>query len=53
MKNIKMVEHHMIIRETIGYKGLEKIKIEDIPKVMEFLTIVFNYMKMKKYEITS
>ena len=50
MKEIHTVEHHTIIRETIGYKELEKIDVQDIPKVMEFLTIVYNYLKMNKLQ---
>jgi hypothetical protein len=36
----------MIIRDTVGYDAISKVEIEDLPTVMEFLTIVWNYKKM-------
>ena len=53
MNEINIVEHHTIIRETIGYDGLARIDVEDIPDVMKFLTIIHNYMKLKKLDAKS
>ena len=48
MKDLETIEQHIIIRETIGYKGLEKVDVIDIPELLRFLKIVLNYSKMKK-----
>ena len=42
-----LVYNHMIIRETVGYDFLNKVPLEDIPEVMKFLRLIFNYTKMK------
>jgi len=47
MDDLKIIDEHIIIRETIGYKALENIEVCDIPNVIKFLKIVFNYTKMK------
>lgn len=47
MINYEQMTDHLIIRETVGYHCISKIELEDIPDVMEFLKIVFNYVKMK------
>lgn len=44
---LDLINNHIVIRETVGYNFLNNIAIEDIPEVMEFLKIVFNYSKMK------
>jgi hypothetical protein len=44
---LDLINNHIVIRETVGYNFLNNIEIEDIPEVMEFLKIVFNYSKMK------
>ena len=43
---LDLIDEHMVIRETVGYDFLNKVPIENIPEVMEFLKIVFNYTKM-------
>lgn len=48
--NLDSVIEHMVIRETIGYKEIEKIDIVDLPEVMSFLKIVWNYEKMVRLE---
>lgn len=50
IKDTDIIDHHTIIRHTIGYKGMESIPVEDTPKVMEFLKIVYNYNRMKRVE---
>jgi len=44
----EIIDEHIIIRETIGYEALNDIPVADIPQVLSFLKIVFNYKKMKK-----
>ena len=41
-----LIDEHLIIRETVGYEFLNKVAIEDIPEVLKFLKVVFNYTKM-------
>ena len=45
---VKIIEEHIIIRETIGYDALKEIDVQDIPQVLSFLKIVHNYIKMNK-----
>jgi hypothetical protein len=46
MNWLELSLEHETIRETVGYSVIEKIELEDIPTVMEFLKIVHNYIKM-------
>jgi|APGre2960657404_1045060.scaffolds.fasta_scaffold69568_3 hypothetical protein len=48
MNQLDIIDQHLIIRETVGYEILNEVPIEDMPKVMEFLKIVYNYNRMKK-----
>lgn len=48
MGAIDIIDGHLIIRETVGYEVLNQVPIEDMPKVMEFLKIVYNYNRMKR-----
>jgi phage repressor protein C with HTH and peptisase S24 domain len=41
-----LIDEHLIIRETVGYEFLNRVAIEDIPEVLKFLKVVFNYTKM-------
>ena len=50
MNALDLVEEHIIIRETIGYEALNDIEIEDIPEVIKFLKIVYNYNRMSNLE---
>ena len=45
--SIPLVEEHIYIRETIGYDKLKDIDLQDIPEVLNFLHIVWNYCNMK------
>ena len=45
---IDLINEHLIIRETVGYEFLNKVPIEDIPEVLRFLKVVFNYTKMDR-----
>ena len=48
MKDTDIINHHMIIRETIGYDCIAQIDEFDIPQVMKFLEIIWNYSRMKE-----
>ncbi|MCK9415846.1 hypothetical protein M0Q97_04230 [Candidatus Dojkabacteria bacterium] len=52
-KNIKnsykTLDEHMYIRETVGYDFIKNVELEDLPQVIQFLEIIWNYTKMKKY----
>ena len=48
MNHIDIIDEHSIIRETVGYEVLNQVPIEDMPKVMEFLKVVYNYNRMKR-----
>jgi len=46
MNDLDIINEHIIIRETIGYEALNNFEVHDIPSVINFLTIVYNYQKM-------
>lgn len=48
MKHLDIIDEHIIIRETIGYDVLKNIELCDLPTVLEFLNIVYNYDKIVK-----
>ena len=48
MTDIDIIDQHIIIRETIGYDGIKDIPLEDLPEIMRFLKIVYNYQKMNQ-----
>ena len=48
MNHIDIIDEHSIIRETVGYEVLNQVPVEDMPKVLEFLKILYNYNRMKK-----
>ena len=50
MTPLDLIDEHQIIRETVGYEFLNDIELCDIPEVMKFLKIVYNYKKIKLIE---
>lgn len=46
MNTLDLIDEHIIVRETVGYEFLNNIEIEDIPEVIKFLKIVYNYKRM-------
>ena len=48
MSCLQTIQDHVIIRDTVGYEAISKIDVMDMPKVMEFLKVVNNYIKMSK-----
>lgn len=50
MDALDLIDEHIIIRETVGYEFLNKVEIEDIPELMKFLKIVYNYKRMNNIE---
>ena len=48
MNALDIIDEHIIIRETIGYDKLKDIALEDLPSVLEFLKIIYNYQKMSQ-----
>lgn len=50
MTHTDIVDHHLIIRETVGYEVLEQVPVEDMPVIMEFLKIVYNHNRMKRVQ---
>ena len=50
MKPLDLIDEHQIIRETVGYEFLNDVELCDIPEVMKFLKIVWNYKKIKSIE---
>jgi hypothetical protein len=50
MSPLDQIDEHLIIRETVGYEFLNNVELYDIPEVMKFLKIVYNYKKIKRIE---
>jgi hypothetical protein len=50
MNPIDLIDEHQIIRETVGYEFLKDVELVDIPEVMKFLKIIYNYKKLKAIE---
>lgn len=50
MNTLDLIEEHIIVRETVGYEFLNNIEIENIPEVIKFLKIVYNYKRMNNLE---
>ena len=48
MEAFDLVEEHLIIRETVGYEFFNRLAIEDVPPVLDFLKIVNNYQKLNR-----
>ena len=46
INHIDIINEHLYIRETVGYNIIKEVPTEDLPKVIEFLQIVWNYNKM-------
>jgi len=46
MSALRAIDEHFIIRETVGYDLIKDIELCDLPNVLRFLKIVFNYTKM-------
>lgn len=47
MNPLSIIDHHSIIRETVGYDFINKIETHNLPEVIQFLTVVYNYNRMK------
>jgi len=41
------MDEHMVIRETVGYDVIKDVELHDLPNVLQFLKICWNYTKMK------
>ena len=48
MSPLDQIDEHQIIRETVGYEFLNNVELCDIPEVMKFLKIVYNYKKITR-----
>lgn len=51
MDTLDLIEEHIVIRGTVGYEVLPDIEIEDVPEVMKFLKIVYNYKRMSNLKL--
>lgn len=46
MDDLKIIDEHIIIREIVGYDFIKDIEVWDLPSVLKFLKIIWNYDKM-------
>lgn len=46
MDALQTIDEHTVIRETVGYDAIKGIEVYDLPQVIDFLQIVWNYQKM-------
>jgi hypothetical protein len=49
MKDTDVIDHHQIIRETVGYEVLNQFPLEDMPRIMEFLKVIYNHQRMNRF----
>ncbi len=47
MSVLQTIDEHLYIRETVGYDVIKEVPLEDMPTVINFLKIVYNYNRMK------
>ena len=50
MNSIDIIDEHIVIRETVGYEILNQVDVIDVPAVLEFLKVVYNYKRMISYD---
>lgn len=50
MDILQTIDEHMIIRETVGYDTIKQVEVWDLPNVMQFLKIVWNYNKISQLD---
>lgn len=48
MKDTDIIDHHQIIRDTVGYEVLNEFPLEDMPRIMEFLKVIYNHQRMNR-----
>lgn len=46
MNSLDLIDEHQIIRDTVGYNFLKDIELVDIPEVIKFLKLIYNYKKI-------
>lgn len=46
MSPLDLIDEHEVIRETVGYEFLNNVELVDIPEIIGFLKIVYNYKKI-------
>ena len=51
MNPLDLIDEHEVIRETVGYEFLNNVELVDIPEIMGFLKIVYNYKKINKFKL--
>jgi hypothetical protein len=49
MTSLDIIDEHILIRETVGYEILNQVDVMDVPEVLAFLKIVYNYTRMTKH----
>lgn len=49
MSHIDIIDEHIVIRETVGYEILNQVDVIDVPAVLEFLKVIYNYKRMISY----
>ena len=47
MNQLQIIDEHIIIRETVGYDVLKDVEVYDLPEILQFLKICYNYLKMQ------
>ena len=48
MNELQIINNSIAIKETIGFKILDEFEVVDIPNVIKFCNIVYNYLKMSE-----
>lgn len=46
LNDLQIMDEHLYIRETVGYDFIKDVELEDLPQLIHFLKIIWNYNKM-------
>jgi len=49
MNDLAIIDNAIVIKEVFGtFAVLDQFEVEEIPSIIEFATIVYNYTKMQR-----
>ena len=50
LKELEIIEEHILIRDTCGYDVIAQANVCDIPQILHFLRICNNYVKLQRID---
>ena len=49
MDKLRTINEHIVIRDTVGYDAIKDIEVHDLPGIIDFLKIIWNYQKLNAF----